>query len=274
MYMTCQTLDFSHTIGSANSPWSSVFIYERYPLGLGFTQKAYELLHLVMPGVLDHLRRCDCEDGCPVCTGKPLRGYTTWNVERGEGAIPSRSAAIMVLEGLLGDGTNLNCPDTYSLSDGEMAQELELELALRRRLERMREPEVFHPIQPQSEVETQYPAIEDTEELPVKPGSSIAIPWATRATDVPNRPTVSSDGARGHTPSRDTRPQVVLRPTTPQHAAGVRIEPAVSVPVGPDGNALGIPADAPGVAGVGSSRPYQVEVVGADVLGVCPSDRE
>ena len=165
MYMTCQTLDFSHTIGSANSPWNTVFIYERYPLGLGFTQKAYEILHRVMPGVLDHLRRCDCEDGCPVCTGKPLRGYTTWNVERGEGAIPSKSAAIMVLEGLLDDGEKLNCPDTYSLSQADAAQEMGLEQAVRRRLERMREPEVFHPIVPQAQLETQFPAAERAEVL-------------------------------------------------------------------------------------------------------------
>ncbi len=37
MFMTCDTLDFSHTIGCANSPWNAMFIYERYPHGLGFT---------------------------------------------------------------------------------------------------------------------------------------------------------------------------------------------------------------------------------------------
>ncbi len=43
-------------------------------------------------------------------------------------------------------------------------------------------------------------------------------------------PTVSREGARGRTPSRGTRPRVVFSPATPQHAAGIRIEPPVSLP--------------------------------------------
>ena len=44
-------------------------------------------------------------------------------------------------------------------------------------------------------------------------------------------PTVSSCvGAIGYTPSIGTNPNVVFRPTTPQSAAGIRIEPAESVP--------------------------------------------
>jgi len=165
MFMTCQTPDFSHTVGSVNSSWQSTFIYERYPLGLGFSLTAYEQLHEIMPAVLDHLRKCPCKDGCPACTGKPLRQYTTWNVERGEASIPSKSAALMILEGFLGDGTNLQNPDSYRLSDSEAAEEMELELALRRRLERMREPELFHPIEPEPKIETEYPEAEDTEAL-------------------------------------------------------------------------------------------------------------
>ncbi|HOF87588.1 MAG TPA: DEAD/DEAH box helicase, partial [Armatimonadota bacterium] len=51
LFITCDTLDFSHSIGSANSEWNAIFIYERYPLGLGFTEKAYDLLHEILPAV-------------------------------------------------------------------------------------------------------------------------------------------------------------------------------------------------------------------------------
>src|SRR6476469_4809298 len=37
-------------------------------------------------------------------------------------------------------------------------------------------------------------------------------------------------GESGKTPSRGTRPKVVFNPRMPQHAAGTRIEPAVSEP--------------------------------------------
>jgi len=154
-FMTCDTLDFSHSIGSANSRWNAIFIYERYPLGLGFTAKAYDMLHEIMPAVLDHIRRCPCADGCPCCVGKPLRQYATWNVERGEAHIPSKRAALAILEGLMGDMTNLQLADTHSPADSDADNQLRLELALRRRLERMREPQVFHPIEPRPQ--TAYP---------------------------------------------------------------------------------------------------------------------
>jgi ATP-dependent helicase YprA (DUF1998 family) len=163
LFMTCDTLDFSHSIGSVNSPWNAIFIYERYPHGLGFTEKAYERLHEIIPRVLDKIKSCPCADGCPCCVGKPLRQYATWNVELSEGSVPSKGSAVMILEGLLGDGSNLDNPDTHSLTDTEASDELRLERALRRRLERMREPQVLHPIEPN--VPTGYPEGEKTESL-------------------------------------------------------------------------------------------------------------
>jgi len=163
LFVTCDTLDFSHSVGSVNSPWQAIFLYERYPHGLGFTEEAYERLHEIVPATLDHIRSCDCEDGCPCCVGKPLRQYTTWNVERGEASIPSKKAATRILEGLLGGGSSLDCPDHEAFSDEEAGVVVRLERSLRRRLERLREPKVFHPIEPN--IETQYPEPESEEAL-------------------------------------------------------------------------------------------------------------
>ena len=165
LFMTCDTLDFSHTVGSVNSPWNAIFVYERYPHGLGFTEKAYELLDQIMPRVLDNIKTCTCRDGCPCCVGKPLRPFTTWNVERGEATIPSKGPALMILEGLLGDQSHLKIEDTEALTDSDAGSALRLEKALRRRLERVREPQIFHSIKPKAEVKTGYPTIEKAEEL-------------------------------------------------------------------------------------------------------------
>ncbi len=148
LYITCDTLDFSHSIGSVNSPWQSIFIYERYPHGLGFTEKVYENLHSIVPDVLQHVKDCQCEDGCPCCVGKPLRQYADWYVDRHEAWVPSKASTLMILEGLIGDASNLGCADIGSVSESPAAAELRLQQALRRRLERMREPKVFHPIEP------------------------------------------------------------------------------------------------------------------------------
>lgn len=165
LFMTCDTLDFSHTVGSVNSPWNAVFVYERYPLGLGFTEKAYTLMHEILPAVLDAVRNCSCSEGCPCCVGKPLRRQTTWNVERGEASIPSKAASIMILEGILAPGAPLICEDSDALTDTDTAGEIRLTTALRRRLERMREPRVFHPIRPRPEIRTEYPERESDASL-------------------------------------------------------------------------------------------------------------
>ena len=64
----------------------------------------------------------------------------------------------------------------------------------------------------------------------LKPGSSSCIPVTRPATVRAMGPTVSKLGARGHTPSSGTRPHVVFSPAIPQQAAGIRMEPPVSLP--------------------------------------------
>ncbi|HEY3320604.1 MAG TPA: DEAD/DEAH box helicase [Planctomycetota bacterium] len=163
LFITCDTADFSHSVGCLNAPWNALFIYERHPMGLGYTHRAYDSLHKIMPAVRTHIVGCSCADGCPCCVGKPLRQEATWNVELSEGNIPSKAAALMILDGLLGDGSALQCADTTALSSSPQADALRLEQALRRRLERMREPDVKHPIAPQ--VPTAYPAAEPQSKL-------------------------------------------------------------------------------------------------------------
>ncbi|MEI7837643.1 MAG: DEAD/DEAH box helicase, partial [Planctomycetota bacterium] len=128
LFLTCDTLDFSHSIGSVNSPWQAVFIYERYPLGLGFTEKAYERLHDIMPAVLAAILACPCDDGCPCCVGKPLRQDATWYVDLGEASIPSKAAAVMIIEGLLAG--DLLAADTQRLTDSDESETIRLEQAL------------------------------------------------------------------------------------------------------------------------------------------------
>ena len=62
----------------------------------------------------------------------------------------------------------------------------------------------------------------------------------------------------GRTPSSDTRPRVVFSPTTPQHAAGIRIEPPVSLPkatsASPAPTATAEPLDEPPGTSLGVER--------------------
>ena len=89
------------------------------------------------------------------------------------------------------------------------------------------------------------------------PGSSSCIPATRPATSRAIGPTVSMLGASGHTPASGIRPQVVLRPAIPQHAAGIRIEPPVSEPyetsASPLATATADPLDEPPGTRSGSS---------------------
>ena len=56
------------------------------------------------------------------------------------------------------------------------------------------------------------------------------MPATRPATSAAIGPTVSRLGANGRTPASGIRPQVVFSPQIPQQAAGIRIDPPVSVP--------------------------------------------
>ena len=173
LFIQCETLDFSHSSCTAiNAPWHTMFIYERYPHGLGFTEQAFEMLDTLLPAVLDTIVRCGCRNGCPCCVGKPLRGYTTWNIERGEANVPSKRAALRLLRDIIGDGTGLRAKDTDGMGQDAEEKRLLIERGLRRRLERMGDPEVFHPIDPNPRVG--FPGIE-------KPAASTDSDIARRA---------------------------------------------------------------------------------------------
>ncbi len=83
----------------------------------------------------------------------------------------------------------------------------------------------------------------------MKPGSINDMPRETSATVRPIGPTVSNVRENSNTPCVGTRPAVVFNPTTPQHAAGTRTEPPVSVPyatsASPKAKATAEPLDEP-----------------------------
>src|SRR5690606_35678824 len=65
------------------------------------------------------------------------------------------------------------------------------------------------------------------------PGRSAktSIKTAASVTVLVSGPTWSREKPSGNTPSLGNRPKEGLNPTTPQHAAGMRMEPPVSVPM-------------------------------------------
>ena len=71
--------------------WPTVFLYEAYPGGVGFSQKLYRMHRDLLEEARRLVTGCDCERGCPSCVG-PL-------LEVGEGA---KVATRRMLEAALG----------------------------------------------------------------------------------------------------------------------------------------------------------------------------
>ena len=47
----------------------SLFIYDKYEGGLGYSEKIYELIPEVIDHAIQMVKGCSCEDGCPACVG-------------------------------------------------------------------------------------------------------------------------------------------------------------------------------------------------------------
>jgi DEAD/DEAH box helicase domain-containing protein len=94
---------------------SAIFIYDGYPGGVGLAQHGFEVVLELLETTLQHLKSCECEDGCPSCIHSPKCGSGNKPLDK--------KAAIMTLEFLLGH-VSLKSHDGH---DGEIEPEPILE---------------------------------------------------------------------------------------------------------------------------------------------------
>jgi DEAD/DEAH box helicase domain-containing protein len=104
MLAMCDPADLGGVLDSANLGRPSLFVFDRYPGGLGFSEQGWARIDELAHAALDHARACPCEDGCPSCTGLPILRPAQQqdpDLMRGRG-VPSKAAAIALLECWLG----------------------------------------------------------------------------------------------------------------------------------------------------------------------------
>ena len=74
LYIMCDRNDIS-VVPMVRAPFSnkpSIYIYDKYPGGVGLSRKVYTIDLLLLQAVLEHIDACTCETGCPSCVGPPL----------------------------------------------------------------------------------------------------------------------------------------------------------------------------------------------------------
>jgi len=103
LFAMCDRADIGGVIDSKNLGKASIFLYDRFPGGLGFVEHAFRRPEETFRACWELVRECACETGCPSCVGLPvLRPAQHQDPDVG-GAwpIPDKRAARMILETML-----------------------------------------------------------------------------------------------------------------------------------------------------------------------------
>lgn len=97
----CDPVDLGGMIDSSNVGRPTIFVFDRYPGGLGFAEQGWARLDELAAAALAHLAGCPCGDGCPACVGTPIyRPAQQQDLDAAKSArdIPGKAAARALLE--------------------------------------------------------------------------------------------------------------------------------------------------------------------------------
>ncbi|UCF04332.1 MAG: DEAD/DEAH box helicase [bacterium] len=102
LFVMCDPLDIGTTVNSRSTGSPAVYLYDKYPGGLGFSLKAYDLIESIMEAALELIGTCSCKHGCPSCVGSPIPPFSQLDPDTGgKGMIPDKEAALVILHYLL-----------------------------------------------------------------------------------------------------------------------------------------------------------------------------
>ncbi|MGB9595489.1 MAG: DEAD/DEAH box helicase [Candidatus Poribacteria bacterium] len=103
LYVICDYIDIGPVVDSSNTGFPTIFIYDKYPGGLGFAEKSYELLDQILESCLELISSCPCDNGCPSCVGSVSRTWSYFDADSElKERIPDKEAALMLLHDMLG----------------------------------------------------------------------------------------------------------------------------------------------------------------------------
>jgi len=96
----CDSRDLGGVVDSKNLGRTTMILYDRYPGGLGYSERGFQHMSELLAICLDMVRDCPCDEGCPSCVGLPnlrpaihsdpdlMRGYP----------MPNKKATVRLLE--------------------------------------------------------------------------------------------------------------------------------------------------------------------------------
>ncbi len=102
LFVMCDTVDIGTVVDSSNMDSPTLFVFDKYPQGMGFSERAFELPEEIMKATAEIIHNCECETGCPSCVGAAVPPSAFSAVESGtRGNIPDKEAALVLLHYML-----------------------------------------------------------------------------------------------------------------------------------------------------------------------------
>jgi DEAD/DEAH box helicase domain-containing protein len=108
----CDSRDLGGVVDSKNLGHSTMIVYDRYPGGLGYSEKGFEHIGKLLEICHEMVADCPCENGCPSCVGLPHlfpAQHSDPDLDR-EHPMPSKQATLCLCEILCGQVQALGLP--------------------------------------------------------------------------------------------------------------------------------------------------------------------
>ncbi|NPV79981.1 MAG: DEAD/DEAH box helicase [Firmicutes bacterium] len=102
LFVMCDPRDIGTAVDASNLGFPTLFVYDRYPGGVGFSERSFSMIEEIISSCLDVITECTCENGCPSCVGAPEVPFSQYDPDTSpRGRIPDKDAALIILHDLL-----------------------------------------------------------------------------------------------------------------------------------------------------------------------------
>jgi DEAD/DEAH box helicase domain-containing protein len=104
LFVMCDPQDIGTVVDSSCLGRDALFVYDRYPGGMGYARRCLDAVREVLAAVRVVLEECACEDGCPSCVGAAVPAFALGDLDSSvRGRIPDKRAARLLVRALLRD---------------------------------------------------------------------------------------------------------------------------------------------------------------------------
>jgi DEAD/DEAH box helicase domain-containing protein len=98
LFVMCDTQDIGAVVDSSCLGHDALFVYDRYPGGMGYARRSLDRIGEIMGTIRDVIEQCSCDDGCPSCVGSSIPPFAMTDLDSAvRGRIPDKGAARLLL---------------------------------------------------------------------------------------------------------------------------------------------------------------------------------